>query len=214
MDYSLAGIDEKMKVFCDKIGSDYFVMKVLLMYFETSTYDFVNSQLKVIEKTQEVVEAIRPLIKNKKVIAIRDENDTERFITPLPVNYHRLVAYDVIYKDGSKCIRADLKQHARSNMDRNNPYREATKDYPEIVQEANLFGIRSGIYVPEYLKLVYCKKPSFATTGKKDNRIVDLPDDSIEEIILKVCTHVFKSTGDERVQVNNSLEESFAKVFK
>jgi hypothetical protein len=164
------------------------------------------------ERTQEVVDDIRPLIVPGKLAVIADPDDTDRYIAALPLKYMRLVSYDIIYEDGSKCRRADLKTQAQYTSAVLNPNQRPTKHYPIILQENGLFQIDCGTTVASFMKIVYCKKPSFAKVTEPERRIVNLPDEAIENIILSTVMGLYGKTADERVQISNQFEQMFRKV--
>ena len=166
MDYQLAEVHEKLKQLCDKMGSDYFPLPVFINFFETATYNFVGEKLKIIEKTQEVTDDIRPLIVPTDITIIADPSHSGKYIAALPSNYLRTVAYDVFYENNERCRRADLIRHAEKITADNNPNKKPTKQYPLIIQFASTFQIDSGATIPQIFRLTYCKKPSFATTGQ------------------------------------------------
>jgi len=216
MEYKLSEVDFKIKTFADKQGSDYFPLPIILNYFRTATLDFVGEKVKIIEKTQEVVDDIRPLIVPTKLNIIKDPNDNSRYISGLPVNYFRVLSYDIIYDDGTRCRRADVLRQGEYKIAHNNPNRTPTKLYPLITQESNLYQIDIGEndVVPQYMKLIYCKQPNFATVSNTNVRAVNLPDEAIEKIILSTVTRLFNSTGDQRSQSNYQLQEAFRKFNK
>lgn len=214
MDYTFDETIQKLKIFVDKMGSDYFPSPVLLTYFETATWDFIGERVKHIEKTQEITDDIRNLIVPGNLTVIEDPNDTSRYIASLPVNYHRLISYDVLYADDTRCRRADLLRQAEYQIAKLNPNKKPTKQYPIILQEDGLFQVDAGVDVPSKLLIKYCKKPTFATTGQPTIRIVNLPDDSIENILLKVVTKIYNKTDDKRIKDSYQLEQAFRKVFK
>lgn len=214
MEYTLAETAEKVRQLADKMGSDYFPLPVILNYFETSSWDFIGKKLKHVEKTQEITDDIRQLIIPGSLIIAKDPNETGKYITAVPVNYHRLISYDVLYSDGTRCRRADLLRHAEYHLARNNTNKKPTKQYPIILQENNLFQIDSGTSVPGTLKIMYCKKPTFATTGQPNTRIINLPDDAIEAILWTTITNLFNKTDDKRIQSTHELEEAFRKIFR
>lgn len=214
MEYTLAEVDQKLKIFADKIGSDYFPMPVLLHYFRTSALDFIGEKLKIVEKTQQIVEELRPLIKTGNILIIEDPNDGSMYVAPLPTDYKQLVAYDILYKDGTRCRRADLQRHSEYRISLNDPNKKPDKNYPIILQEDSLFYIDCGNAIPDKMPLTYCKQPTFATTGNKEQRIINLEDDAIEKIILSTVTRLFNSTGDQRSQSNYQLQEAFKKILK
>jgi len=214
MDYKLNKVQLKLQQFADKMGSDYFPLPVLLNYFHTATYEFIKEKLKIMEKTQEGVDEIRPLIVPGKLTIEEDPNDVGVYIAAVPVKYMRLVRYSIIYPDGSKSRMADVMRQAEYTTAVLNPNRKPTKLYPIILQENNLFQVDAGGEVPEAMDIRYCKKPSFATTGQPNTRIVNLPDEAIENILLITVTRLFASTGDQRSQSNFQLEEAFNKTFK
>lgn len=210
--YTLSEVEEKMQQFADKNGSDYFQLPELMNHFRTATLEFVGEKLRSMEKTQEVVDDIRPLIVPGKLAVIADPDDTARYIAALPLKYMRLVSYDIIYEDGSKCRRADLKTQSQYTTAVLNPNQRPTKHYPIILQENGLFQIDCGTTVAAFMKIFYCKKPSFAKVTEPERRIVNLPDESIENIILSTVMGLYGKTADERVQIGNQFEQMFRKV--
>lgn len=214
MDYQLSNVHEKLKQLSDKMGSDYFPLPVFLNFFETATYDFVGEKLKIVEKTQEVTDDIRPLVIPKDVVIIEDPNRAKKYIAAIPSDYLRILAYSVDYADGSSCRRADLLRHAEYELAKLSPNKEPTKSYPLILQFDSYFQIDSGSDVPKNFSIIYAKKPSFATTGESTTRIVNLPDDAIEKILKITVTNLFNKTSDERTPMSYNLQESYRKVFK
>ena len=220
--YTVTEVKNKINQFADKLGSDYFTLPVLLNRFETSTWDFVGEKLKEIEATQTVTDDISPLIVRANLIVLPQPDFgliTDIALAPTyacaePTNYHRTVAYDVIYNDSTTARRVDKISQAEYQTAKINPNKKPTKHYPLLLQSASQFQIDSGDSIPKMLRLTYCKKPTFGTTGTPEQRIVNLPDDAIEKILLDVVTSLFASTGDERTQTNNQLEESFRKIYK
>ena len=214
MDYQLAEVHEKLKQLSDKMGSDYFPLPLFINFFETGTYDFVGEKLKIVEKTQEVTDDIRDLILTTDIDIIVDPNQSDKYIAALPANYLRQVAYDVLYTGTESCRRADLIRHAEYSSAKLNPNKQPNKQYPLILQFASTFQIDAGATVPVTFRLTYAKKPTFATTGQPGTRIVNLPDDAIEEILKITVTNLFGKTADERQQPSYQLQEAYRKVFK
>lgn len=214
MDYSLSEVHEKLKQLSDKMGSDYFPLPVFLNFFETATYDFVGERLKIVEKTQEVTDDIRTLIVLVDIPVIEDPNRSGKYIAALPSDYLRQVAYDVIYANSIRCRRADIKRFSEYQVALSNPNQKPTQNYPIILQHASSFEIDAGGVVPLFFGLTYCKKPSFATTGQPGKRIVNIPDDAIEEILKITVTNLFNKTADQRTPQSYQLQEAYRKVFK
>lgn len=214
MDYQLAEVHEKLKQLSDKMGSDYFPLPLFINFFETATYDFVGEKLKIVEKTQEVTDDIRDLILPVDIPITVDPNQSDKYIAALPTNYLRQVAYDVLYTGTERCRRADLIRQAEYSTAKLNPNKQPTKDYPLILQFASTFQIDAGVTVPVKFRLTYAKKPTFATTGQPGTRIVNLPDDAIEEVLKITVTNLFGKTADERQQPSYQLQEAYRKVFK
>lgn len=214
MNYTLSAVHQKLKELSDKMGSDYFVLPVFLNFFETATFDFVGERLDFVEKTQKVTDDIRSLIIFKDLDIIEDPNPTGKYITALPTDYHRLVAHDILYANGDRCRRSDIKRHAEYAIAKLNPNQKPTKEYPIILQYSDLFFIDAGTSVPTKMRITYAKKPSFATVAETNTRIVNLPDESIEKILKITVTNLFSKTGDERTQSSFQLQETYRNVFK
>lgn len=211
MDYTLEGVHYTLQQFADKVDSDYFTLPELLNHFSVSANKFISERLDNIEKTQQITDDILPLIVPGNLDIIQDPSDPSRYIAALPARYLRLVSYDILYADGTKCRRADKIRQAEYKTNSNNPYRRGTKHEPIILQENNLFQIDAGPGVPSNMVLRYAKKPSIAKTNQKTTRIINLPDSSIDKILLDTVTRLFNRTADQRTQSNLILEDSFKK---
>lgn len=217
MVYSLLNTHKKLNQLTDKMGSDYFPMPLFLNFFETAAYDFIGERLKHVEKTQEITDDIRPLILSRDVIVSTDPNNSGKVVVPIPANYLRLLAYDVFYKDGSKCRRADLVRHGEAIVNAVNPNTKPTKQYPAITQYESYLEINAGTDTVNINKvhLVYCKKPIFPVIGNNNNQdlIIDLPDDAIEKILKKTVMNLFNKTGDERTQSAFQLDQAYRTIM-
>ena len=210
MKYTLAEVRGKIEELADKLGSDYFQLPEILNHFRGATLEAVGEAIRESEKNQEVVDDIRPLLIPGNLAVIRDPNDNSRFIAAMPVNYMRLAAYNIKYDDGSSCRRATLKRQAEYVSALLNPNERPTKYYPIILQENNLFQIDCGANAtPSKMIITYFKKPTFATTGELDKRIVNLPDEMIEKITLATVKNMYGRTADQRVQVMDAFEKTF-----
>lgn len=214
MDYTLQNVHQKILFMCDKMGSDYFPLPITLNFFETSTWSFLGERLRHLEKNQEITDDIRNLIIPKVIPIIEDPNIQEKYIAAIPSDYHRLVRFDVAFTDGYINRLSRLSKQGGYNIAKRNPNREPNKRYPLVLQESGYFHIDSGTDVPSEFKIMYCKKPTFATTGDQSARIVNLPDDVIENILLDTVTRLFSKTADERQQPSYKLEDVFRKAFK
>lgn len=214
MEYSLAEVHEKLKQLADKMGSDYFVLPVFVNFFETATYDYVGEKLKIVEKTQEITDDIRDLIVPKDINIAPDPTIANKYIAPIPTDYLRLVAHSILYADNTECKRSDLVRYAEYSTTRRNPNTKPDKNYPAILQFEGYFQIDSGSTIPTKMRLIYCKKPSFASIGQPGTRIVNLPDDAIEKILKITVTNLFNKTADERTQSSYQLQETYQKVFR
>lgn len=217
MEYTLENVFEKTRQYADKMGSDYFPSGVILNRIETATYDFIDERLEAVELTQKITDDIRNLIKHVKLPIITDPSFPleNRYIAALPSDYLRQVAYDVLYQNGERCRRADMVRQGEKVLALNNPNRQPTKQYPLITQEASLWLIDCGdSIIPSIFHLTYCKKPTFGIVSNLSNRVVNLPDDAIEKILIKTMKLLYHNTDDSRQQGAYQLEETFGKVFK
>ena len=209
MSYTLEEVHYTLQQFADKLESDYFTLPELLSHFRVAANKFISERLDNVEKTQQITDDILPLITPASLPVIPDPNDGSRFIAALPARYLRLLSYDIIYNDGTKCRRADKMRQAEYGTSSNSPYKRGSKYYPIILQENNLFQIDAGPGVPETMPIKFCKKPSIAKAHQKTTRIINLPDEAIDKIILDTVTRLFNRTADQRTQTNYQLEQTF-----
>lgn len=213
MSYTLENVHYTLQQFADKVDSDYFTLPELLNHFRVAANKFIADRLDDIEKTQQITDDILPLVTPDNLAVIQDPLDTSRYIAALPIRYLRLISYDLIYNDGTKCRRADKMKQAEYSPASNNPYKRGSKQYPIILMENNLFQIDAGPGVPTSMPIKYAKKPTIAKTNQKTTRIINLPDDAIDKVILDTVTRLFNRTGDKRLQSNLHLEDAFKKFI-
>lgn len=218
MDYSLEEVHQKIKTFSDKMGSDYFPLPIILKFFQTAAYDFIGERLRAVEKTQEITDDIRNLVKprNLPIVFINEDSPIPEpiYAAAVPEDYLRLLAYTIYYKDGTQCRRVNLSTQAEYEMRKLNPNRKPSRYYPVLLQEENIFKTDCGEAIGDILKITYGKKPTIATTGDKEQRIINLPDDAIEKILLMTVTRLFSKTADERGQTSYQLQEAYRKMFR
>lgn len=219
MDYSLTAVHRKMREELDKIGSDYFPLPILLNKFQKASLDFIGEKLKMVELNQTVTDDIRPLIKNLEIPLIVDPNATRphQYIAAVPNDYLRLLRCSVRFVGETQSRRVTMTSHGELDPSYASPYKEPSNDYPLVTQFENYFGVHTnnlaGI-APEKFILTYGKLPSIANINDGGTRIINLPDDAIEEILSNMRTQALSTAGDQRGQQSYILAEANRKILK
>lgn len=187
----------------DKIGSDFFQMNTVLNRFKSATYEYLDSVFNEIEKTQQVSDKVKPLIIPKKFATIPDP-DLSGVIGSLPSDYYHLLSVKPIYADGTFPRKTKLVRHGSLEINTTDPFNKPTSEYPIITQYDNYLNVNTGADTPpSNILIVYIKKPTFAALNEPTVRIVNLPDNVIEEIVELTIKQLFSTTADPRVQIPN-----------
>ena len=221
--YTLAWCDQYLDELLDKVGSDYFPLPIKLDRFITATYDFLKDRTKNIELNQEISDEIKSLIKSRKVsilkstISIHSENIWN---VAEPIDYYRLIGLVPLYINGeseiSKSKKISIIRNGQIESYIRDPFREPNAEYPLVIRNANLFSIYVGNDSTNYTSayITYVKKPTFAKIDNESNRIVDLSDSAIEQILLKTSNYLRFGVSDEDAANNYQFNSQFGEYNK
>lgn len=212
-DYTLSGVHTKLNQLVDKVNGDYFPMPVFLNFFEMEAYDFIGAEIKEIELNQSITDNVQSLVKVRDLVVAPSTSPHQKYSAGVPDDYYRTLAHTLVYNDGIEALRSDMVKHAEYQLNKRNPNRQPTKNYPAVLQHESTFEIDAGPAVPVTLRLTYCAKPLFARTDQSTTRIVNLPDDVIDKILKKTVTALFNTTADPRFQSSKILEDEYQKIF-
>lgn len=217
--YTLDWCDRYLDELLDKMGSDLFPLPIKLNRFITVALDFIRESTEYIESSQEISDDIKTLIIRAKYTVIQDGAESNLWNLPEPTDYLRLISLvplfidpiDGFEKQKSKKV-SILKEGQRESYKRD-PFRKATNEYPQVFRYANLFKIDVGDNSTTYTKalLSYVKKPTFAEIDELENRIVNLPDISIEKILLKTADALRFTSGDATAPTGYQFNQTFGK---
>lgn len=182
----------------DKIGSDYFPLDVVRNRFISETYKYLNEVVKAIEITQQISDKIKPLVVPKTMNVISDPA-LSGVIAPLPNDYFHLLRINPIFREGVTSRKSTVIRHGSSNVTNLDPYNKPTMEYPVITQYANVVNVNTGGQEsPIKVLFIYIKKPIFAELNAAQERIVNLPDDVILDIVDLTVIELFQTSIDIR----------------
>lgn len=210
--YSLEWFDEYADELLDKMGSDLFPLPIKFNRFKTFALEFINDAAMYMEATQKISDDIKDLIVKQKFPVTKDtlENCWE---TAEPTDYYRLISLvPILETEMIVCKKPSiLKEGQRLSVNRD-PFKSATDEYPNIYRLSKLFQIDVG---PEsnlvYSKCLftYIKKPIFGLLSSQTDRIVNLHDSAIEEIILKTVDSLRFSSADASAVPNAQFNQTY-----
>lgn len=222
--YSLEWASLHIDSLIDKMGSDYFPIKIKLERFITMTYDFIRENTQYLEANQEISDDLKTLLIRFKSGLVKDDeiHSSNVWNVPEPADYCRLVSIvPMVYDDVTKhdMVKAkDVKiiKEGQANAYNRDPFREATAEYPSVQRIANMFKIDVGRDTTIYNKalLAYIKEPTFAKISNTQERIVNLPNIAIEKICLNTADSLRITTGDATSAPNVQYNSSFGKKGK
>lgn len=214
--YSLEWFDDYCDELLDKMGSDLFPLPIKYNRFKTHTLEFINEAGMYMETTQKTSDDIKELIIKGKFPLVKDtvENVWE---TAEPTNYYRLISIVPLFKDAygedaKVCKKPNIVKEGQRLAIERDPFKNATDEYPNVYRLSKLFqidvGNASAINYDQCL-FTYIKKPKFALMNDLDDRIVDLHDSAIEQIILKTADSLRFSTGDPTSANNYQFNQTY-----
>ena len=214
--YTLEWFDEYCDELLDKMGSDLFPLPIKYNRFKTLTLEFINYSAKYMEATQKVSDDIKDLIVKGKFPLVQNTIE-DVWETAEPSNYYRLISIVPLFEDkhGTEmkvCKKpAIMKEGQRLAVGRD-PFKCATDEYPNIYRLSNLFqidvGPKSTIGYSTAI-CTYIKKPTFALLSNLEDRIVNLHDSAIEQIVLKTADSLRFSTGDQNSISNYQFNQTY-----
>lgn len=220
MIYDINYCDKYMDELLDKMGGNYFPLPIKFGRFVTTTLDFIRENTNDFEKDQEGSDNIKTLL-------VRTEN----VITPVtgtvglyrmaePINYMRLISiypYALVNNVKTKLARKPhiVKEGQRLAYERD-PHRKPTPFEPNIYRLSSFFEISTNDELNTYqtAQITYVKKPTFGNIMSGINRIVNLPDLSIEMIMLKTCESLRFTSADDTAKDVYSFDQTFGKSNK
>lgn len=229
MDYTLDSCDKYMDQELDKMGSDYFPLIVKLNQFQKATFDFLRETTELLETTQEISDDILPLVVYNKEVVLVQQTQTNLnnpnvtiplpiYLLDLPEDYFRLIYTSPLYNlNGiltSKVKRVKIIKHGQEESLSRDPFNSPTPDYPHVLRHENTVQINVGDFQNlDYSNAIlsYVRKPVFANENQLDQRIVDLPDLSIEKIIDRTTNSLRTITSDSGAVQNYQFDQTFGK---
>lgn len=215
MDFSLIGVYDYIYDKMDKIGSDLFQLDTVRNFFIQEAYGFVTERCNVIEATQAISDDIRPLVVPTKLNLVVDPFDPYLLIAAFPKNYLRTLRINSIKKNGIPSENPNKISWAEYDNYKKNPLRSPDSENPIILQRENFIVVDQGVDTKiNEVSLIYCRKPIFAGLDTQTDRIVDLPDESILEIINNTIVALDNSIGDPRAASNYQQNQTFKKISR
>lgn len=217
--YTLDWCDRYLDELLDKMGSDLFPLPIKMNRFITIALDFVRETTEYIESSQEISDDIKTLIVRSKYSVIQDTSESNLWNLPEPTDYMRLISLVPLFLDPvdgfekQKSKKVSIVKEGQRESYKRDPFRTPTHEYPQVFRHGNLFKIDVGDSSVNYIKAIlsYVKKPSFAEIDELDKRIVNLPDISIEKILLKTADALRFTSGDATAATNYQFTQTFGK---
>ena len=181
----------------DKVGSDLFELPKFLNMFKTATYDIIGTDFKFIENTEEIRDDIKTLYRPLSV-SISVVNGAS--ICSLPSDYLHMMAAQVYNSNTSvpKVRETRIIRHGEVNIRQLDPHNRPTTEYPILIYFSDYIEIKGNI-IEGTVSGSYLKKPTFGENETES--IVDLPDQTIEQVLKKVAYLFELSVADERTQL-------------
>lgn len=216
--YTVEYVDKEIDSLTDKLGSDYFPLVVKWGRFVSMTYDFILSNVSWIEANQEISDNIKPLVVQNFELAALVQNG--KIIVPEPINYFRLISLYPLEKINNNhvktCALCNIKKVGQEQIIDRDPFEKPTKKYPSIYRSSNFFTIDIGNEIGEYEKAIisYVKKPTFGNINNLNSIMVNLPEGSVEQIILKTANSLRLNTSEETSKDIYMFNQTFGKKSK
>lgn len=200
MAYTVNHFYKKVLEATDKMGSDFFPLPYVMNRLEMATHDFIGETVKYIENTQEIRDDLRTLYKPYRLPVVVDPDDANYNIVALPSDYQHLMSAMVV--DASVKVRkTSIIRHGQEEIFEIDPDTRATAEYPILsLYDSYLRIVSPGS--PTFVEGFYLKKPTYGKYSLHDDIdveiAVNLPEHSVDKIIIIIASAIFDATGDER----------------
>jgi len=188
----------------DKEGSDFYPLAVVMEMLQTATEDFIEGILKYDENTQILRDYLLPLYTPYDLVLAANPSNNEELLATIPNDYRNLATAHV---PGSRISR--IVHKGDINIASLNPNTKPTEKYPLVIEYQNYIAVYGP--VSGTLTGFYIARPSYGdVTGDLDAEIaVNLPDESLEKVMLLMQNIVHGKEGDQRYQLSFNQEKSY-----
>lgn len=211
MAYTVNHLYKKVLEGTDKLGVDLFTIPYVMNRLQTATYDFIGKTVKYIENTQEIRDDLRTLYKPFKIAIIADPENLGFKVITLPTDYLHLMSVKVI-EPGVEVRETTLIRNGQDEIYMVDPDTKPTAKYPIVSVYSDYIRIYSPGN-PTHLSGYYVKKPVFGNFSVHDDLdseiAVNLPDQTVEQIIKNIVNDIFVATADPRAEVQFRSRETF-----
>lgn len=218
--YTIEECDKYLDELTDKMGSDFFPLPIKFGRFITYTLDFIRENSGFAEANQEISDNIKTLLVRRENALIPVVGSPGSFLMAEPIDYHRLISlypYARIAGINTKLAKkvAIIKEGQKLAYERD-PFRKPSPFYPTVTRLENFFQIDTNDLANTYIlgEIAYIKKPTFGSIDVLTDRIVNLPDTSIEMILLKTADSLRFTTADESAKDIYIFNQTFGKRNK
>lgn len=218
-DYSIEYCDKYLDELIDKMGSDYFPLPIKFGRFISAVYDFIRENSKYLEVTQEISDDIKPLLIKRNHVMVAGTTPGIYEIAE-PADYLRLISIEpyarVNNADVKKFKKVYIVKEGQRMAYERSPHRKPTPFYPHIYRNSNIFEVNVGVDTDVYqnAKITFLKKPTFGNISVDTDRIVNLPDMAIEQILLRTANSLRFTTADETASSVYQFDQTFGKRNK
>ncbi len=216
--YDIDYCDKYMDELADKMGGDYFPLAIKFGRFITFALDFIRDNIgEDFDQNQEKNDNIKSLIVRTENLMTPVAGEVGLYHVAEPTNYMRLISlypYAVINTVKTRLARKIhiIKEGQRLAYERD-PHRKPTPFEPNIYRLDNFFEVSTNDSINTYnvAELTYIKKPTFGHMNTGTERIVNLPDMSIELIMQKTVESLRFTTADDSAKDVYNFEQTFGK---
>lgn len=204
----------KFLVRIDKEGSEIYSPAVVMELLESSTYDFIEETVKYLENTQQLRDALSTLHTPYSLALTVNPSNSEEMLATKPEDYLTLETARVI--DSVSTVRTTkLIRKGEVNINRNNPNKKPTAEYPVVIQYQDYIACL-GSANQTFVKGFYIARPTFGdvTANQETEVVVNLPDETLDKIMNKMVNIIHAKEGDPRYQLSYNQEQSQGKSNK
>ena len=210
--YTIAYLYNRFLDKIDKAGSDIYSVDQFMEILESATYNFLGETIKYNENTQQLRDKLLPLYSDYKITIAENPANAEEMIGTLMDDYFHVESCNVF---GSAVTIRNTQLIRKGELDirRHNPDKKPTEEYPKVIQYKDYFAVY-GNTTGTHLTGFYIKKPTFGDTSNNiiTEIAVNLPDQSIQKILLFMVNETYQQQADPRYQLSINEEQAFEKV--
>jgi hypothetical protein len=193
----------------DKSGSTIISPPQVMELFEVCLHDYLEEVIKYNENTQQLRDKLLPIFTPYELALTANPDNADEMLATIPEDYYYLETANVVVPDVAVRRTRLVRKGELDSMQRS-PNKRPAPEYPTVIQYQDFLAVY-GAPTATNIKGFYIAKPTIGDVkGNISTEIlVNLPDQAVYQIVLKMVKKFKGETGDPRYQSAIIEEQSY-----